>query len=154
MGSPEESIFLKGRRKLTLSRNFIRRRELAQFIRKTGPKTIQLQSEDRITREAKPPSLTTSGQKTLQLRGIKPEKQLRWVGLGRQTSTTQLKRPGGMDWDINTHRPEQLKQLCSVHDTSQLRSVGLGRRPHTTAKLKNPSSSLLSSSTPFKTGKN
>jgi hypothetical protein len=68
-----------------------------------------------------------------------------------------MKRLSGLDWDINTHRPEQLKQLRSVSDdTSQLHSVRLGRRheqPHTTATTEKPSSSLLSSSTPFNSRK-
>jgi hypothetical protein len=69
-----------------LSRIFIRRRELAQFIRKTGSKTIQLWSIDRTTR------------------GVKPQ----------TTQVHRPYNSGELDWDINKHRSSQ-DELTTLH---------------------------------------
>jgi hypothetical protein len=74
--------FFNGRWKLVLSRIFIRRRELTQFIRKPGLKTVQLRSIDHTTRGAENPERLRSADHT-------------------------TRHFGGLDWDLNTHRSTQ-----------------------------------------------
>jgi hypothetical protein len=116
MGSEVWYIFLNGRWKLTFSRTFIRR-ELTQFIRKTGLKTTQLQSEDRTIREVCSTIPHNFGTLTVQLKGRNPQttRVHRLNNSGgldwdiNHHHTTQLKRLGGLDWDINAHSSRQLK---------------------------------------------